>query len=175
MPRARTQWLCWLFQNAGLPAWHDPLANCASPGELVRNVRAVLSRYPHLLIIDTAAVHFHNQLVRAMPGVKRAYLFRNPLDSAESIFLQTGERQYRQLEEHSQRLYRYAFDDQCFRMYHGLIDQRINDFWRFVEGVDMPKAMVERYAELRDTIIDVPLARQPYNPTKTDRLMRYRE
>ena len=175
MPRSRTQWLTWLFRKFGVNAWHDPLSQCSNPMQLVHRIESYESRNDApLVVIDTAAVFFHQQLTQALPHARRAYLIRYHREVVESIRRQTG-RSAPRMEEQNERLFRYAYDADVLRIHYAMLDQEIGELWRFCALQPVPKELQVNYDRYLRRRVDVPMAQQPLDLAKTKALMRYLE
>jgi hypothetical protein len=177
MPRSRSRWLAWFMRENGINSFHDPLANCRTPLELLHKVRGQLwTTDGPLVVVDTGAIFFQRALRGYMPTMKRAYSFRNPEDIAKSVYAQTKIDKLPLLTEQNERMYRYAYDDgNNFRFQYGLMDQRMGEFWKFVTGEPMPPEVAARHNECRSRKIDVPLRMQVPDLFKMRQLERHRE
>lgn len=86
LPRSRTAWMAHTFGQL-VQAHHEPLRECASIGELRLRVDDWTRRRPDapLLIVDTAAVFFHQQIAEHFPHAARIFVERNPDHVRQSL------------------------------------------------------------------------------------------
>lgn len=183
LPRSRTQWCTrFISQAPNVPhAWHDPLAFCRSPYELVAKIDEVLRSAPpeqRIFIADTAAVMFYNRLTTLMPEMNVITMSRSMESVRHSLRKQVGRRMDFMVGPCNDRLQEIA-DDQTRR---GNFHQyRFEEFgalqaqslWHHVTG-GRPIAWGE-ISRFVDRVIDVPIARQPHNPSAVAELLRHRE
>lgn len=176
LPRSRTQWWAWFFQQAGIVSKHDPMSRFASPMQFANNTTYLLSTTEgRFFMCDTSAIFFHDQLLTMMPGVQTCYMFRNKDDVMTSLHKQTGHRLDKLIAAQSDRLFKQAYSrDRAVRLHWGcLTDDILRSMWTLVTGKPVPD-----YATLRkfhDTVIDVPLMEQYRDDEKAKSLWGYRE
>lgn len=182
LPRSRTQWCTrFLGQAPNVMAWHDPLAFCASPEELVHRIDDTLrSLLPddRIFIADTAALMFYNRLSALMPQMNVLTMSRSMDSVRHSLRKQVGRRMDFMVGPCSDRL-REISDEQTRRgNFH---NYRFEDFagiqaqslWHHVTGgKHIEWGEISRFL---DRVIDVPLNRQPHDPAKVSQLLRKRE
>lgn len=168
LPRSGTQWWANLFGGV-----HDPLAHCGRP-ELITDHCHVQAGGPgRVFLVDTAAILFHDRIVKALPGAKRIYNFR-PVDEVRaSLVKQTGFCDEAMLQRAAEKLYRHAFEhDNNKRVYYGCWnDKKLDELWRLVKGTEPPCM----WARARAERIDVPMRDQYRNESNIRSLKGYIE
>lgn len=173
LPRSRSQWLAWIYgQAADVDAWHDPLKDCSSPGDLVDKI--LRSKKRKIFIADTSAILFHSQLGLLLPGANFLYVVRDVEEVCRSIRRQVStdarfiiEPMHRRLQERA----RFAplLNTTCY----GDVENFARDHWPDVTGEPDRGDDWWRYKNM--TVIDVPLRKQPYDRFKTAALLRHSE
>lgn len=157
-PRSRTQWLAWLYGHA-IEAWHDPLACCVSIEELVAKIDARGTE--PLFIADTAALHFHNRLLGALPGARALYVERPIAEVVASLERVGGRASLRDLERARAVLMAQGLRNAppgCYAPYD-LLDLYAQTWWPKVTGKTFPWGE-KGYCRVCETRIDVPLPEQ---------------
>lgn len=115
LPRSMTQWWRWFFSH-GCHSVHDPLARCTHPRGILQVVEAAEGE--RVFIADTGAIYFHEHLQKLLPGHRRIYMLRNPVDCKDSIERQLGRSV--DLREQHERLMRHAYGaDNNVRLHYG--------------------------------------------------------
>lgn len=156
LPRSRSQWLAWLYGRY-IESWHDPLARCRSIEELKAAIDA--RGTSRLFIADSAGLLFHDALLKALPGMRCYYVWRDPDEVAASIDKQIPGRGAEALPM-LRRMFRRA-DDLYQSDWSGWVSYANLDnsaaIWHYrVTGISAP----EEYRLLLDRVIDTPLTEQ---------------
>jgi hypothetical protein len=171
LPRSRSQWFTWLFRHA-CEAWHDGMRGCSSPRAFRDKVLIYLRENEHkrLVIADTGAILFYDELERLMPGHRKAFVIREVQDVIRSLHRQgvTGlddmmRRQANMLARHSGGHFVFHFNS--------ITVHELARLWRTVTGeYHRPLPFFEKANKV---YVDTPIKDQPQAPRAARSLIRF--